>query len=527
MSKKKISDRRGSLNPSTSENAKERTVSGRILVEIGWSESRGPDHESLRHCIRMQMRDESSSRPSSTTLPMPGDMTIVLEHLRARTWQDSEEPRLLHVCRHGPQQLAQYDMEMERLRKQRQQLEEYVDACRVLFSPVRRLPHELLEKIFDMCAPPSAHDISDMDTTSQELDRLAKRHLLYLSQVCRTLRLWSKVIMYPSLWFGGLAPESTFLNLLGHLLERSGTCPLTIEVSVVDLFPAVNRALQMLIEHAGRWKNVCGPLETFRNLGELSLLEVLMLADDEHDESDVVVFETEPQLKNFQFLGKLAGSLQISRDVTHLFDSMNLIPRFTNRTKSLLYLDVDGIDATVILPPIVSDLSYLYLTLSAPVLPLRCPFGLGILFPRLRIAHCWLTELKIEMRITDEELIQCLGTLPLLKVLLVSDLTKACSENVVVTDKLLRRLTFQTEAESQNLVPALHFWYGSTLFRFADDVYWGFLVSRLESGKKPEEPLQARLFRLDSEERRLSFEIRSRIHALVSQRLLGFVMLAA
>ncbi|KAJ7648121.1 hypothetical protein FB45DRAFT_1102836 [Roridomyces roridus] len=393
----------------------------------------------------MHMRDEFSSRPFSTTLPMPGDIAIVLEHLRACSWPpEAEEPDSLTSAA--------------------------VSNWRITSIPVVHF------------SPPS---------------NCSKR-----SSTC----------------FGGLAPKSTFLNLLGRLLERSGTCPLTIEVSVVDLFPAANRALQMLIEHAGRWENVCGPLETFRNLGELSLLEVLMLADDEHDESDVVVFEAAPRLKNFQFLGKARripanipwSQLEeffyepILEDVTHLFDSMNLIPRITNRTKSLLYLDVEAIDAPVTLPPIVSDFSSLYLVLYARKDDIKIPRFFFRVCESLiagQLLAETLTELQIEMRIADEELIQCLGTLPLLNRLLVSDLgTQAWSENVLVTDNLLRR------------------------FRFADDVYWDFLVSCLESGKKPEEPFQARLFWLDSEERRLSSEIRARIHALVSQRLLGFDM---
>ncbi|KAJ7647980.1 hypothetical protein FB45DRAFT_734246, partial [Roridomyces roridus] len=129
-------------------------------------------------------------------------MAQVLDYLRCNTWPPESYSS---VFNEKSPQITQYDNEIHRLeerldklRAERCQLTTYVDACRALFSPVRRLPNELLENIFDMCAPPSAHKLSFSDTPSEELTRLAKGHLLQLSQVCSR---WHKIALEtPRLW---------------------------------------------------------------------------------------------------------------------------------------------------------------------------------------------------------------------------------------------------------------------------------------------------------------------------------------
>lgn len=51
----------------------------------------------------------------------------------------------------------------------------------------QRLPAELWTEIFDMCSPPGEDGfdgLSDTTTPEQEVERLAKKYLLRLSQVC-------------------------------------------------------------------------------------------------------------------------------------------------------------------------------------------------------------------------------------------------------------------------------------------------------------------------------------------------------
>ncbi|KAJ7831409.1 hypothetical protein B0H14DRAFT_2277533, partial [Mycena olivaceomarginata] len=59
-----------------------------------------------------------------------------------------------------PAELDRYETEisktsnhLNRLASERRTLASYADGCRGVFSPVRRLPAELLAEIFSMCFP--------------------------------------------------------------------------------------------------------------------------------------------------------------------------------------------------------------------------------------------------------------------------------------------------------------------------------------------------------------------------------------
>ncbi|KAJ7146996.1 hypothetical protein C8R44DRAFT_555857, partial [Mycena epipterygia] len=90
--------------------------------------------------------------------------------------------------------LDRYDSEIQRLQEimaklssDRALVESYADVCRSIFSPVRRLPTELLIEIFEMCAPPGADQISDQTTPKQEFERVCSH--------------WYGVVMgAPTLW---------------------------------------------------------------------------------------------------------------------------------------------------------------------------------------------------------------------------------------------------------------------------------------------------------------------------------------
>ncbi|KAJ7926208.1 hypothetical protein B0H13DRAFT_1561228, partial [Mycena leptocephala] len=69
-------------------------------------------------------------------------------------------------------------------------LQAHVDGCRSAFSPVRRLPPELLCEIFASCLP-SFRD-------SRREPCVAERALLEISQVCATWR--SLILGTPGLW---------------------------------------------------------------------------------------------------------------------------------------------------------------------------------------------------------------------------------------------------------------------------------------------------------------------------------------
>ncbi|KAJ6598591.1 hypothetical protein B0H10DRAFT_1729467, partial [Mycena sp. CBHHK59/15] len=101
--------------------------------------------------------------------------------------------RLRSVIASAPHDLSCYDEDisaiqqvLDRLVAARSTLQVYADKCQSVFSPIRRLPSEVLLEIFNM------------PTAQERLRRLAKPHLLNLSQVCST---WHTLaIGTPALW---------------------------------------------------------------------------------------------------------------------------------------------------------------------------------------------------------------------------------------------------------------------------------------------------------------------------------------
>jgi hypothetical protein len=68
-----------------------------------------------------------------------------------------------------------------RFMSDRDALATYTDGCRSVYSPIRRLPSELLPEIFDMCAP-AIQNYND-PSNPPEMDSLSKPYLLRLAQV--------------------------------------------------------------------------------------------------------------------------------------------------------------------------------------------------------------------------------------------------------------------------------------------------------------------------------------------------------
>ncbi|KAJ6535802.1 hypothetical protein DFH09DRAFT_931658, partial [Mycena vulgaris] len=136
------------------------------------------------------------------------------------------------IIAEAPSELSRYDSEIERLeaalarvRSERASLESYTDGCRSLFSPVRRLPTELLADIFDMCAPPDTHELSDTTTPEEEVDRVCSRwHRIVMA----TPMLWSKIAADTDLWDRTNASSATLLRLIAAALERGADFPLSL-----------------------------------------------------------------------------------------------------------------------------------------------------------------------------------------------------------------------------------------------------------------------------------------------------------
>lgn len=135
--------------------------------------------------------DGGNSFQKSHLLPSSFQIIQLRDILRSNTFpQQAVASSLQRVTEESSLELARYNAEILRLeetlaklRSDRNALELYSGECRSVFSPVRRLPIELLIEIFDLCSPPGSDIVSDTTTQTEELDRIAKKHLLHLSQV--------------------------------------------------------------------------------------------------------------------------------------------------------------------------------------------------------------------------------------------------------------------------------------------------------------------------------------------------------
>ncbi|KAJ7646046.1 hypothetical protein DFH06DRAFT_1210976 [Mycena polygramma] len=229
----------------------------------------------------------------SPLLPNSSQISGLRDILRSNT-VPPEKSSFLSVIDGASLELERYDAEIKRLQEclarlisDRTTLASYGDGCRSVFSPIRRLPTELLAEIFGMCRPPG-EDIMSGITPDKELDRVAKKYLLQFSQVCShwhgvimgTPMLWSTITLDVAVW-SSTSPK-ILLDLLTASLDRGGDYPLTMQVAVDFGDPNEYYVLNLLSRHSHRWKCVHLWIDTrsFPSLagirGHLPLLDTLV-----------------------------------------------------------------------------------------------------------------------------------------------------------------------------------------------------------------------------------------------------------
>ncbi|KAJ7633377.1 hypothetical protein DFH06DRAFT_1479633 [Mycena polygramma] len=444
------------------------------------------------------------------------------------------------ICR-APTELKRYDAEIGRLQdaisrliSERTALAAHLDACRSVFAPVRRLPIELLAEIFQMGVSSTKDDKPLFTTTpGQELDRLAKRSLLKLSQVSPlwhevaigTPRLWTTIVINTSQW---RQPSShRLLSLLRFSLEQSRDSPLKIRVCGKIEDPGLRFALELLSQHARRWQDVHfgindGIQHLARAKGNLPFLKTVGYSTTLED---IDIFEVAPVLTEVIFYGRpqSIGKLpwrQINRFKYTGDRAMNPVAGLSI-AKSLgmgaaliLNLDLRYIDSHVEWPAVESNIGNLTLLLELGASSSDAKRCVGQLFQSFTAPHLrrlqlkpqkkndtplvWHHEqfLKFSLRsslythlialtlhaiITEEELLQCLSGLPLLEELTVASEDETRLDHILITDSLLERLTLHPDSPS--LVPRLHLFDITSLVGLSDTAYWDFLSSRLDSGR--------------------------------------------
>ncbi|KAJ7443401.1 hypothetical protein B0H11DRAFT_2344997 [Mycena galericulata] len=442
----------------------------------------------------------------------------------------------------APAELARYDAQIERLQKtltnlifDRANLATYAEGCRSVLSPIRRLPTELLALIFGMCCPIDKYRLSSQITVVQELDRIANKHLLQLSQVSSiwhgvvmgTPQLWSIITVDTRLWPILPVPSKTLLSLLASSLKRSGNHPLRVHISSLNGTPDAGAVLELLSQHARRWREARFWIgsDSIQYLtaakGNLPTLETLTINGNKLSAMDV--FEAAPRLKTVTFQGRLTdivpklpwGQLQTftywaGSTCMNPSAGLALMHRLATGTTFRYEVDLGRISPEFHWPSVSSVVETLVLKLdfrdSSPaslnslggiLASLTLP-SLRTFWVRQRLVgwnqagfislasrssfHSHLTRLFISVPITEDDLLECLSVLPVLRELRIQDSVSSDPEHpALITDTLLRGLT--RNADQSPLVPSLAAISFASVLRFTDSVYLDLITSRLVSEK--------------------------------------------
>ncbi|KAJ7628243.1 hypothetical protein DFH06DRAFT_1102793 [Mycena polygramma] len=522
----------------------------------------------------------STTLGSSLMLPASTHATELHQLLRSNVLPPvSVDASLQDTLRRAPAELERYDTEIQRVQDilsgvtaKRAAFAAHVEACRSVYSPVRRLPVELLAEIFEICSA-TQKNLSSLNPTTptRELERLAKHHLLQLSQVSATWRkvalgtprLWASIVLNTTLWVVSAAPMAKAISLLASALERSAAHPLTLGLTFSGRDPNAFAVMQLLSQHAHRWKHIDihAPGDSAQYLapvtGHLPLLEtaslqtylkwmdVFQLAPALRQVTVHGLHQYVPklpwaQIRDFSYVGlkglpsppaplSIAQSLAIGATFRFNADVLNLNARWPSVNSNIGYLDLElGINAGDLLSKRV--LGQIFESLTLPhlrrfrltpredTLPFWNPEQFSALAVRSSF-HTRLTSLHIRVIITDTELLHTLSELPCLKALTVSE-RKSRPDHVSLTEAFIQGITWNPEGGA-SLVPRLRYLNLSSLLKFSDDAYWDFIISRVSPVQNAGgSPFTAELRCLRRGRRELAPELQVRLADLVSQGVL-------
>ncbi|KAJ7604727.1 hypothetical protein DFH06DRAFT_1253896 [Mycena polygramma] len=526
-----------------------------------------------------------TSFKSSPLLPDSIRATELRQILRGNVLPPAPVEAILRgVIQNAPAELARYDAEIERITgvlsavaSERATLAAHVQACRSVFSPVRRLPMELLGKIFEMCLSP--HQGPNLSRYHDEgLRRLAKHDLLRLSKVYSfwhntafgTPRLWSAIVVDTIDWWRSPVTRTRALPLLAACLERSGGSPLSVCASLKYDRDGVD-VMNLLGQHSQRWQQISwsyGSHDAWRLLvslkGRLPLLKTLHL----DAQCRVDVFETAPALTTVTLCGWFDDLPQLPwSQLRHLScicpPLVQFIPRSSLSLAQLLgrgavfRFHAEIRKSNLEWPTVSSDLECLILELgftretsqgaattvgqilksltlphlqrlqlgplidpSDDVLPIwnRTEFSAFALRSSL---HDHLISLNIRAVITHGALLAALSAVPRLENLVIYD-PAGC---ILVSDSLLQGMTWDPTGSS-SLVPKLRYVNMSSLCRFSDGAYLKFITSRANSGHNVDgRPFTVELRHLSKGCPQLAPETQARLADLVSKGDLKFTLI--
>jgi hypothetical protein len=378
------------------------------------------------------------------------------------------------------EEIDQLQAILAELQRKHNALADHLQAHRNLLAPVRKLPVEILSRIFTLCLP---------DQEYNDGGYTLRKSVMLPGQICRPWRdiahsspmLWSSISLAVT-WY--LKPELMLLAMIW--LRRSAGCPLSLRITGTQTHHGeIHALLDLVVACSSRWKHIdldiglfqYGILHDVKRF--LPCLETLVLRDTRDSTSVLDVFESAPQLHSVELQVQLwkvklpwhqLTSLSISSCSLDVFlailetgldllkcavtvDDYRLIPRTDlvehARLRSLSIVAEDNHIAVFdyLRLPALSDLEYtdeLY------------PFAPSRLISLLKRSSCQLRTLTITFErcsLSDDDLIHILRLSPLLQEL---ELKYSCCFGGV-SNKVMTQLTYKDrgDPDSALLTPEL------------------------------------------------------------------------
>ncbi|KAK6980656.1 hypothetical protein R3P38DRAFT_3117553 [Favolaschia claudopus] len=479
--------------------------------------------------------DQDNIKALARTGGLPSDsgkaqLRIIVSAAPAELERYDAEIRKLHSEEH-----QQNPLHISRLTRERKALASYAAYCRSILSPIRKLPNELIVDIFELCFPASLYELSHTASMEEEMGRISHAYLLKLAHVCshwyciamETPKLWSTITVdvESELWDRSNNRVNTALGALEFSLMRGKDYPLKLNACVTSGIIPLS-ICGLLLRHIRRWKKVYflsnrpPPWPASASLDQLVSLDFDVVGWDH-----VGTFLKAPRLTELTFSGnieevpmlpwaQLKNITYDSRETTTAnaaYSVLFVLRLATNVHECTLYLDFredpcqEAWDPDSDMQHVTSPVKVLYIELSTEDSDVAGIFQ-SVTLPSLDSLHLYpaddatppvwsagdfvalaersgfdthLTYLRIEVIVTDVDLLRCLRALDQLEVLDVTEYIPpgdAVAQATTITDKFLQALIVAPGASSA--LPKLRSIYLCSVLDFSDASFVDMLASR-------------------------------------------------
>ncbi|KAE9400474.1 hypothetical protein BT96DRAFT_1018860 [Gymnopus androsaceus JB14] len=200
------------------------------------------------------------------------DLSSIREKLRSESGPASVQPdEVADILQNVQRDLEDYESEIHRIESrrifldaQRKRLQIYASHVESLVAPIRKIPTEILQRIFDDCCDTNHFKVMAVDSPSQTLGTLVDKPALVLSSVCSRWRMvglssssiWSRI----SLEYNACIHENDvhlynqLSEILATFVKRSQEWLLDLTVTFdADGIPPEFRPFSILAAECRRW----------------------------------------------------------------------------------------------------------------------------------------------------------------------------------------------------------------------------------------------------------------------------------